>query len=394
MEKFTLSQEEITKALLLSPYSLSDSPNDWGLKAKDVKKYFYQFITYLCERLNVKLEDLGQVVANLEDKDQDLESEIANQLSSHDLSQASHSVLFSALREGIDNLLTRFTSHTSEVGAHGEAIEDHISLHNQSIIAHSDVRKSIEEILALSQNAYALAQGKSRIIPLCDVYELLDYLENQDQSPGDVFILEEKLIPDMIFYKTLTDLEVEDEIQRGAIILDYDTYAQGMVELSPGQVVIAYNKKLVGTESGVDLSRLATKERVETLATRQEELATQIETGISELLLLLDTKEDKRVLTSPEGAFTLENLHEYRFSTIPSLEISLPETNSDLEALISFHSGSSPTTFTQPEGLIMSGDDCQEGIFIPVSNRIYEISIKRLMGVYLGKVSCCDYEVI
>lgn len=394
MEKFTLSQEEITKALLLSPYSLSDSPNDWGLKAKDVKKYFYQFITYLCERLNIKLEDLGQVVANLEDKDQDLESEIANQLSSHDLSQASHSVLFSALRGELDNLSTRFTSHTTEEGAHGEAIENHISLHNQSIIAHSDIRKSIEEILALSQNAYALAQGKSRIIPLCDVYELLDYLENQDQSPGDVFILEEKLIPDMIFYKTLTDLEVEDEIQRGAIILDYDTYAQGMVELSPGQVVIAYNKKLVGTESGVDLSRLATKERVETLVTRQEELATLIETGISDLLLLLDTKEDKRVLTSPEGAFTLENLHEYRFSTIPSLEFSLPEANYGLEALISFHSGSSPTTFTQPEGLIMSGDDCQEGIFIPVSNRIYEISIKRLMGVYLGKVSCCDYEVI
>ncbi|MBQ7760915.1 MAG: hypothetical protein IJ400_02555 [Clostridia bacterium] len=394
MSQYTLSQEEINKALLLSPYSLSDSPHDWGLKAKEIKKYFYQPISYLTERLNLKLQVVGEVLSGIEEKALAIEKEAQNSLSSHDSSQLSHSALFTEIRELISELNQSLSSHRIEENAHASEIAKSISLHNQDTSSHNDIRKSIEELLALSQNAYALAQGKSRIIPLSDVYELLDHLENNDQSSGDVFILEEKLIPDLIFYKKLTDLEVEEEIQNGAVLLDYDSYSLGQVTFEPGQVVIAYNKKLVGTESGVDLSRLATKERVVALETRTQELATEIENGIAELMLLLDTKEDKRIVSTPSEVFALENLHEYRFSTISSLEFTLPQAQGDLEALISFHSGSEPTIFTQPSGLIMSGDDCLEGAFIPVSNRIYEISIKKLMGVCLGKVSCVDYEVI
>ncbi len=394
MSQFTLSQEEINKALLLSPYSLSDSPRDWGLKAKEIKKYFYQFITYLAEKLNLRLEDVGTAITTLEERDGEIERNGSDSLVRHDASQLSHSALFTEIRTLINGLNESLSSHRVEENAHAQEIDKKIELHNQGALAHSDIRKSIEELLALSQNAYALAQGKSRIIPLSDVYELLDMLQNREQSPGDVFILEEKLIPDLIFYKELSDLEAEEELQNGAALLDYDSYALGQVELTPGQVVIAFNKKLVGTESGVDLSRLATKERVQALENRTEELATEIEGGIADLMLLLESKEDKRSLSTPKGAFTLEHLHEYRFSTIPSLEFNLPQVESELEALISFHSGAQATAFAQPSGLIMSGDDCLEGIFLPVSNRIYEISIKKLMGVCLGKVSCVDYEVI
>ena len=93
-QDYKLSQEEINKTLLLSPYSLSDSPRDWGLKAKEIKKYFYQFITYFAERLNLKLEDISKALWELDLKDSQLAEAIESSISEHDSSQLSHSKLF------------------------------------------------------------------------------------------------------------------------------------------------------------------------------------------------------------------------------------------------------------------------------------------------------------
>ena len=41
----------------------------------------------------------------------------------------------------------------------------------------------------------------------------------------------------------------------------------------------------------------------------------------------------------------------------------------------------------------MTQDDCYKGVFTPCKDRIYEINIKNVDGVIIGKVGCCDYAV-
>ena len=66
-EQFKLTDEEINKIVLHSPYVLPSSPYKQGLGSGQIKKYFYDFIIYLCEKLNIHLQDLGQSIDTIND---------------------------------------------------------------------------------------------------------------------------------------------------------------------------------------------------------------------------------------------------------------------------------------------------------------------------------------
>ena len=392
--KFTLSDEEVNKALLLSPYSLSDSPVSWGLKAKEIKKYFYQFISFLCERLNLKLEELGEYVDSFLQRDMELDEKKDNELSAHNLSQLSHQALFRDCGDKITALVNEFEEHKADTLVHRDAIQRFLSIHNESPYCHVDIRSTLSELHTQLENALSLARGKSKVVPLVELIDLLEYLEQNQPELGDVFVLEEKTVPDFTYFGELDEYETEQEIENGAIKIDYDTLALGKVELPLGTPVIIFNKKLVPHESGIDLSLLARRTQLENLENELSILSTSLEEGLEALATVIDTKEDKISYESPEGEFELKSNTQYDLGVITQLAFMLPQERVGLESVINFQTGSDGCSFNQPEGLIMTGDDCLNGVLMPVANRVYEISIRYVLGTLVGKVCCFDHEVI
>ena len=66
-EKYKITEEEINQTILHSPYSLADSPASVGLKAKQIKKYFYEFIRFFANKINIHLNDLGETLENYDE---------------------------------------------------------------------------------------------------------------------------------------------------------------------------------------------------------------------------------------------------------------------------------------------------------------------------------------
>ena len=64
-EKFKITEEEINQTLMHSPLALPDSPSHSGLGARQIKKYFYDFIRQLSQRINTHLGDVGTEVDRL-----------------------------------------------------------------------------------------------------------------------------------------------------------------------------------------------------------------------------------------------------------------------------------------------------------------------------------------
>lgn len=65
----------------------------------------------------------------------------------------------------------------------------------------------------------------------------------------------------------------------------------------------------------------------------------------------------------------------YQFGTLTSLTLSgtRPSETVYYAYSIAFSSGSTPTTISVPEGWIFSGDDCADGVFVPVASKAYEM---------------------
>ena len=58
-ERYKLTNEEINKAVLHSPYALADSPYKRGLGAAQIKKYFYDFRSFLLLLIVIKINFLN-----------------------------------------------------------------------------------------------------------------------------------------------------------------------------------------------------------------------------------------------------------------------------------------------------------------------------------------------
>lgn len=383
---YKISEEEINKILLSSPMVLPNNPSEKGMKAGAIKEYFYKFVRIFAQILNEHL-------ANIEfDKNYSI--------SQHNESDSSHN--------DVRELLTSLAEKDAELG---NIIEEKLNKHNNSIVAHLAIRQLITESIKahdenasdshmplrdyigrvgnIAREALSLASGKSRIIPTRNINEMLMKIESAfpEIEVGDRFILLEENVPDFTVYEKNSTNEDAKEISKEYIQTN---------PLKAGKTYLFMGYLLVASESGLDTSQLAKQSDIAILTKKNEELLNTIAELESALMEALSKKESTidRVSTASE-LVTIENKTEYNLGLRASVILSLPEEIADdYEAIVNFRSGAVPTAFDAPSEILFVQDDCVDNMLYPVSNRIYEISIKRVDGIIIARVGCADYEVV
>lgn len=224
-EKYTLTREEINQCLLNSPYALPSSPASSGLGAGQIKKYFYQFIEYLASKLNIHLEEIG----------------------------VDYEALQTVAKEDIPRLEDRDEEIKRE-------LMDTIEVHNaQGSGSHSDIRELVSTIKDLATSAYNLASGKAKIYPTFGYPGVASLLNDGDLHVGDMIILGEKNLPELMVYS------IGEESSEGDVAFGYMEMVSGQVKLSPGCFYYFEKRKtrLLAIEGGLDASMFATKTDVE-----------------------------------------------------------------------------------------------------------------------------------
>lgn len=338
-----ITDEEINQILLSSPMVLPNSPAEAGLKAGAVKELFYKYIRALAKVINI------QLVA--------LEQRAREDIIDHNEGATSHSDIRATACE-LESKIEE--SYNSIVALLNE--------HNDNFNSHSKLIGWVQKLERDIQDAYNLASGKSRIYPVNDVYEMLgmlgDYL-----NVGDKFVLATQGVPDFILFEknsTRTDVPTLSSLD---LMLG--------LTLEAGKFYICNGYLFVATECGIDTSLFA----------RQEEL-----NSVKNELL---TKEN-----APTRVYQAQEQIELQPSTVhtlglrTSLSLSVP---SDIEdsfySVVSFRSGTTPTTLAS-QGIIFVQDDAVNGELVPVSNRLYELYVRKVDSLVIATVFSTDYEVI
>lgn len=389
-EKYLLSDEEINEALLRSPYSLPSSPSEQGLDASTIKKYFYDFVVYLARSINKHLASVGADLGAQAAEDEAIRA----LLTSHNTSELAHQALISAIKSSVSALGDRLGEHTTSENAHKSVIEGAINTHDTEKGSHRDLRALIETAKSVADSALSLASGKSKVIPVETAEQMLEELALNTQTPGDVFILEEKNTPDFTYFGLVESLS--EELSKGATEITFEDYANGEITLQAGNVYIFEGKKLVASESGFDVSLLARKEALSALEAELNYQYEEISKAISHLELWLESKENLFMqVASDEDMVLVESGKEYSLGLKTSLTLTLPQELEDsFFAIVSLRTGQELGEIVMPQGAIASGDDCEGGVFAPQQNRLYELSVKKVLGEIVIRVAGCDYEVI
>ena len=109
------------------------------------------------------------------------------------------------------------------------------------------------------------------------------------------------------------------------------------------------------------------------------ELKTQVESGLADLSTSIDTKAEKTLihtLSETEINETMGSNHEYRCQEVVSLTLALPEdVPNDYISSIIFTSGATATNLIYPDTVKMVGEGCIDGVFAPSENKRYNIII-------------------
>ena len=370
MNKFIFSDEEISKILLSSPMALPNSPAESGLKGSSIKLFFYDFIRKLMLLLNERY--------NL------IENDTNVSISDHNASSLAHY----DIRKMIEDLITKDTETSQLCKEIIARIGTDILAHNNDLDAHKQIQFSISEIKSIAQNAYNFASGKSKIIPVRDVYEMTTKLDGS-LNIGDKFVLSDKNVPDFtLFEKESTDSK--------ATAFTHMDILLGNVEFLPGESYLYNGYLLVASESGIDTSLFAKQRDFSLLEGIVNDLDIELDNAVRDIENQLSLKESSmNVVTETSEAVTLKNKTEHNLGLRTSIILELPtEIPSDFECIVNFHSGTNATTFDSPDTVIFTQDDCYKGVLTPITNRIYEINIKNVNGVLVAKVGSVDYEVI
>lgn len=367
-ERFKITGSEVNEVILRSPYSLADSPSAFGQKASQTKRYFYQFINTLAEKINLHFGEIDKAVCERETE----------------ISEANERI--SELGE---NAALALLEHKQSKDAHADIrqkIIDEKNSHNQSLTCHEDIRALIsylsDELSAIS----ALAMGKNRAVSFGDEVELFEYALSS-AAVGDVLLLEDPTLPDF------TVIGVGVAQKSGDVAVDINDIATG-TELLPDKKYFIGGVRLASSEGRLETSLLVKKEE---LREQREYLLGILENVDSRLysleteILSKETAMTKHTVTG-ESVF-LENMNEYHLGTVSSLTVDVGE-GEFFEAILCFKTGSGEISVDAPSELLFVGDDTLEGCFYPVSKRLYEISVKRVSGVLLARVGSVDYEVI
>ena len=235
---FKLTEEEINRAILRSPYALPNSPSQKGLNASQIKKYFYDFIRSLAESLNIHFDDINLSMAQLD--------QLIAQINER-LSQEKN-------EEGTENEEEGKTEETVGI----KAIEEH----NQSSTAHSDLREDLETACYNSTRALNIAKGKNRITVFPTVEKMFEYIDihrNYEETgsigfesigQGDVFIIAQRGKPE---FSVLQLSRYDDTLTRDISASDISS-----TEFKAGEIYY-YTKKnitLIGMEGGADTSAI------------------------------------------------------------------------------------------------------------------------------------------
>ena len=226
-EKYKLTQEEINQCVLSSPYALPNSPSEWGLGAGQIKKYFYQFIPLLAKSINEHLSAVGTDASELFERLAGIEEIV------HD--------------EAIPDI--------QEIATEVIKLCEHIS----DSSAHEDIRQQVNSISTVAQNAYNMALGKTKVYPTFAAPGVAIILRDNDLHPGDMIVLGEKNLPELMVY-SVGEEPWADDVQ----FAFYDMYNYG-VKLSPGKFYYFKDRKikLLALEGGIDTSLLASREELE-----------------------------------------------------------------------------------------------------------------------------------
>ena len=266
---FKLTQEEINRAIMHSPYVLADSPSQRGLGAGQIKRYFYDFITQLAAALNLHFDDVSAYVEGLNN----VINSTKGVLNTHTVSTASHADIRGLIAE-VQGALEKYKAEEGLaneeirglVAALGEALEGHKSDEG----AHEDIRELVslaEEAARAAQGtadtAYNLARGRTKVHVSVGIkehiYGLLHQGEAEGYNEGDILLSAEGGVPDFIII-----------IKGSGFGGDYYeiTDADALPVFNVGQIYKVGDYAIAAIESGIDTSNLATKEELEALSGR------------------------------------------------------------------------------------------------------------------------------
>lgn len=377
MDKYIITKEEQETVKLCTARSLPDSPSERGMPPLSIKTFFWKFLEPLFKALNAHL---GQI-----------EGGIVGAISEHDASEIAHEYILNLIRdlqEQNTELGTTITEHYSRVeqaisNLSGE-IDSDLSKHDNDANAHKQIQFDMADIKRIAQDALNFATGKSKIIPVKDVFEMTTRL-NAYLNVGDKFVLSDKNVPDFTLFEKESTSENATEFSQTDLLF-------GNVEFLPGESYLYNGYLLVASESGIDTSSFAKASDLGGVKDRCSELEDNVEQMTSQLL----EKEDKMLVRAETAeAVTLNNDTEYNLGIRTSIILNLPsEMPTDYECIVNFHSGAYATTFDSPDSIIFTQDDCLEGKLYPISNRLYEINIKNVGGNLIAKVGAVDYEIL
>lgn len=387
MENYQITEEELNKILLYSAQTLPDRPGEHGMKASEVKARFYGFIRFLVTAINRTLDNIT--------------SDSISDLEAHDNSDASHPNILNLLKDLQDADITlgnRLSAHNNEGSAHKDIrkqITDEITEHSAALNAHIDIRRLIASVKSNSDAALAIASGLQRVRPVDDYGVFWNALSAATTAPGDMFLLLESGACDFIVLETgITDLQ-EARFYPDDIKIDtFGKIESKEIVFEPNKIYYIKGKRVRATKGNLETGLLAKSEDLEALKTQFLENIALVDDILSKINEELDIKEESlSKVESTEEMVLIESHSEYDLGLRTSVGLTLGEGDFD-ESIVNFRSGETATSFDVPSSLYFTGDDCLDGRLYPNKNRIYEINIKSVMGIYVARVGACDYEVI
>ena len=367
-DRFKIKGSEVNEVILNSPFSLADSPASLGQKSSQTKRYFYQFINTLAEKINLHLSEIDTAIsegeidtAEAHERISELGENIAAMLIEHNESELSH----------------------SDIRA---KITDENNRHNQSASAHADIREELDVLREEAEVALLIASGKNSVVSFDDEVELFEYAQREG-AVGDILLLEDPEKPDF----TVFGVEVDEK--EGDIALEISDIAAGY-ELLPNKKYFVGGVRLVSSEGRFETSMLAKKEELDEQRACLISLIEALDERLTSAENALSRKEQALTKHTVTGESVLiESMNEYHLGTVSSLTVDIAE-DEFFEAILCFKTSSAEITLDAPEELLFTGDDTLEGRFYPIPKRLYEISVKRVSGVMLARVGSVDYEVI
>ena len=379
---YRITDEEQEKVKLYTAKALPDNPTERGMSPATIKKFFYKFLEPLFQVLN---SHLGQI-----------EGGITDALSEHDASEIAHDYILNLIRDlQVQNTEqgTAITEHYSGVEQAlsnlSSEIDGDVGAHDTSKSAHSDIRALINNVLEKANNAYNLASGKAKVYPVDSAEDMIALL-GKEINIGDKFVIAEAKVPDFTLFAKNYEYDNQENVT--------DISAENIhtYQFKIGRNYFYDGYLLVPSESGIDTSLFATAIQLQKTEALLNEIYDEFTQYQDEMAASIGELEPKAtVRTETAEAVMLANDTEFNLGLRTSVILNLPaQIPSDFECIVNFRAGATATSFDSPDEIIFSQDDCLDGKLYPVSNRLYEINIKRVGEYIIAKVGACDYAIL